>query len=89
MIVRLKPLEWFEKYAYKDIDGDWWLTKELYDEYNLTEDKVEAGFYLDASNNPYSGLVDLSDTAARANFQHYSWAIDEYYTQKNNPEYFL
>ena len=91
MKVKIQSEAWFRKYAYQDQDADWWLTKELWEQYNNhTHDEGSERFHFFCAE-PYDAVIDLNadDNYYIRNFGEISWCIAEIYTVETNPEMFL
>jgi len=82
--VMLKPLKWFEKYAYKDADGDFWRSEEDYK-------------YWDTNNNNFMSLAIMPSTlngeiywySSYTNTIKIDWAIDYICTKHTTPEIYV
>jgi len=86
MLVKLKPLKWFQENAFKDHDGDYWETESNKDHFDT--------FHIKSPNtntyamNPYNienGFMEYDPHIAKIQ----SWAIEKELTKENDPEYFL
>ena len=88
MKLKIQSEEWFKRYCYQDSDMDWWLSKELYNQYNNSTDNEKFHFFY---SGDFDEIIDTSDNENHylENFGYIAWCIAEIYTIENNPEMFL
>lgn len=90
--VVLKPKEWFEKYAYKDSDGDYWRSYEDYEYYTLKSGWSTLAVRLELiKNNVYIFSTIEGDTPKQKakGTLLIDWAIDYIPTKVTHPELFV
>ena len=88
MIVKLKPLSWFQQHAFADNDGDFWETEELRNSYNHEDNKMRGtSLYSLCVNNNYAGKV-LPYIGAK-DYKRVAWAVATIITKREHPEYFI
>ena len=84
MLVKLKPIEWFQKNAFKDHDGDYWKTlqaRKHFDEYHQAQPNAYAIY----PHNIEKGFIKYDPHIAKIQ----SWAIERELTKENDSEYFI
>jgi hypothetical protein len=86
---KIKPREWFIKYAFKDYDNCWWKTEEEVEDYEILED-MEYPFdnkeLQPSVNEQYIGEIVTVD---KKHYENIKWAVDFVITKKKMPEYFI
>ena len=80
--------EYFKKHFYKDPDGDWWISEELYDEYLKSYRSDEDTRF---GESYYSGPI--GEICDEENFLHDNggagFVIKEILIPETHPEHFL
>jgi len=88
MIIKIKPLSWFQKHAFMDEDDDFWATAKLRDSYNNKDTKL---LYKRAS--PICITKETADTLLKnvdpTGYNKVAWAVSTVVTKREYPEYFI
>lgn len=91
MIVKVlfKPRLWFECNAYKDVDGEYWETFSLCDNYDIGK-KFNASFTGEELDVAIPNLVLGSVwQLPEDQVKNKMWGIEEVYTPETHPEHFI
>ena len=89
--IRVQPLEWFKKNCYKDKENDWWKNKEdaeiFFKNMRVADiEKYEKFLFFGMPDRKNFGNVVDADVLEKENWE---WAVQEYITIEDYPEYYL
>ncbi len=94
--IKIQPLSWFEENCYEDEDGDFWKNVEDWEIYvdstsghQVTKNAKYFDIYYQGKIIKTDDPMFQRDGYQKYNHENWDWAVKEYISKEENPEYFI